>query len=416
MSSNYALDLDWIKPFTKPTFEPSCLGTTEIFVPPREIIDYSSQFYTFDLPNLGDRFLNLKSIKLYLSGSIKNSDGSNLTEADNDLCLVNNSLHSLFQNVSVTIGTNQCTIAYQDYPFLSLMQLADKVSSASQLGLNGYLSNTGDMVKGENLGRQTRKENSNKKQHYIGHLNCDIFQINSYLINHVPISIQLQKAKPDFYIQTTHAKSYNFVIDDIKIVFDCININPRLSETIHQYIKTKPAVYSFEHLRIKKFNIPTNSNSYTIPRIWDGNLPRRLVFAFINQDVYRGTKTSDPTDLITGKLKYLNLYVNEQLLFRINVSGYTVTSIQRLFEFMQVQYDCFIDQRVFKHSLPLQCLDLNKLCNQNNVCINEISGSGSLHCELEFEESTSESLILMLFTFTTAHLSITENREAAIYV
>ena len=71
MSSHYALDLDWVKPFSPQTFEPSCLGTNEITITPREILDDSSSYFTFDFPSLGDRFINLRSVKLFVSGIIK---------------------------------------------------------------------------------------------------------------------------------------------------------------------------------------------------------------------------------------------------------------------------------------------------------------------------------------------------------
>ena len=62
---------------------------------------------------------------LYVRGKLNHVDKSAL-EADEDVDLINTSLHSLWSSITVTIGQNQTTLTTNDYPFLSLMQTAVK--------------------------------------------------------------------------------------------------------------------------------------------------------------------------------------------------------------------------------------------------------------------------------------------------
>ena len=61
-------------------------------------------------------------------------------DANEDVALINNSLHCLFSSITVVVDQDQNTLIYNDYPFLSVLQLADKTQVIDQFhNMTGYL-------------------------------------------------------------------------------------------------------------------------------------------------------------------------------------------------------------------------------------------------------------------------------------
>ena len=213
------VDTKWVMPFLPPVTEPSCLGTTQIMIRPREPLSYNTQVFNFDLPTLGERFPVLSSMQLFVKGSVKRSDGTKLAKAEK-VAIANNSIHSLFSTVSAIVGENQTKLTYRDYPYIALLKVVDTLKRNDQrLPLLWFQPDNGLTLPDHtfvNFKERMDMCAESKSLHLLGHLQCDIADMTSYLLKNTPFSIQLEKSSPKCHIDaSTTDQEYAFFIDDI---------------------------------------------------------------------------------------------------------------------------------------------------------------------------------------------------------
>ena len=85
-------------------------STYKVFVPPIKNLDSSDQSYEFELPVLDSSLIDLQGILIYVRGRVRKQNAEGAWEAlvkDEQAVVSNNSLHTLFDSVSVTMGANQ---------------------------------------------------------------------------------------------------------------------------------------------------------------------------------------------------------------------------------------------------------------------------------------------------------------------
>ena len=416
---SYTFDQVWASPFTPRQVEPSCLGTSQIRLHPRESITSNTKCFSFDFPTLGEYYPNLSSVQLFVRGSVK-VDGVTLEEG-HVVALTNNGLHSLFSSIMVTVGENQAKITYDDYPYLALLHMTDKLQMQDQyLTSAGFTPDHGIHMSKEpkyNLNFIARKNIAAKSQsmELMGKLWCDILDIDSFLLKNTPLSIQLKKSNSKFHIDAIDpSKQYDFVIDKMYLLVDMVLPDPNLSSTIERKLTETPAKYNFEHLSLKRFNVPKDTTTHNLTRIWSGTLPRRFAFSIISEEAYTGNYALSTMNLPLTNVKSLNLKVNERDLINIDLNDHMI-SYHRLLQFLQVGGSSCVSYNAFKYSLGFLCVDLNTLCQNNESCITEVHPSGTLSLVIEFAKPTSNSLLCMMFAFTDATLTINSDKEADIH-
>ena len=105
-----ALNNKWLLPFTDSQVDISALNTSQIKLLPRQSLSQNSKIFNFDVPVLGEYYADLSKLKIYVKGSVCESDGTKLT-ADEKVAVCNNFLNSLFEKVEVSIGHNQNSLS-----------------------------------------------------------------------------------------------------------------------------------------------------------------------------------------------------------------------------------------------------------------------------------------------------------------
>lgn len=253
----------------------------------------------------------------------------------------------------------------------------------------------------------------------MGHLWCDILDLDSHLLKNTPFSLQLEKSSsPTRYIDAEPIEgtiiSYDFFIDDMYILVDMALPSAELSSTIERRLETSPARYNFEHLSLKKFIVPQANYTYNFSRVWSGVLPRRFAFSFQAQLVYQGSYFLDSTKLSLDNIKSLNLKVNERDLISVDLHNSMVPNFERMIQFLQTGAEANVSIMSYKFSAGYICVDLNTLCQNNESCISEIHPSGTLSLELEFEKVTPTAWMCFMYSFCDGSLEVTKDRNANI--
>jgi hypothetical protein len=246
----------------------------------------------------------------------------------------------------------------------------------------------------------------------MGHLHVDLFQMNSFWPRNTPLSITLYKKSPEFYFEreTANKKKYNFIIENIELHLDALKVDPSLSEVLNKQLEVKPGQYSFEHLAFKKFDLGYGSSNVNVSSLWTGKLPRRFCLAMIPQSAYKGTYETDPLKFTMNGVSSISLQINAQEFMKINGKEKPFPLYYRLLQFLQVGSLSTISPQTYVYSFPVFCVDLNTLCQKNQSCITEISPSGTLSAEIEFDTPLTTSHLLVFFAYTNSDLFINHDR------
>ena len=104
---NFSADARWMTPFAPKYSEPACYGTTQLKLRPRELVSTSSKAtdFTFDIPSIGQDYINLQSIQLLVKGKVLD-ESDTVIGGDEGIAVCNNFLHSLFEKIDIICGVN----------------------------------------------------------------------------------------------------------------------------------------------------------------------------------------------------------------------------------------------------------------------------------------------------------------------
>ena len=410
--TNYTVDQTWVQPFTPVFKEPSVLSTSPLILKPREDISHKTKIFTFEFPTISEYVVDLKTVQLSIRGQLLHNNLS-LLEKEEDVYLSNAPLYSLFSSVNLVFGENQAKIVYNDYPHLALFQMLDKMTDNNRrIIMTGFIPDDGS--EDRNTIRKLFVSES-RECVLMGKVLTDILDIDSFLLKNTPLTIQFEKSDADFYVCSSDDENeYKFVIKDIELHVQTIKPNPQLTEAIESHIKSNDAIYNFDHLILKKFHIPDNVFNYNINRLWTGKLPRRFAFSTISQDTYQGVMYDDPMKLSLANIKKIKLKVNQKDLETIELENLSYLCYSKMLDFLQAGEHSFVTKGLFDKSLTFICFDLNMLCDNNSACVNELSPSGTLSMEISFKKNNDTPLILFMYAFNAAQLTIDNKRHCTI--
>ncbi|KAG8235302.1 hypothetical protein J437_LFUL014941 [Ladona fulva] len=153
----------------------------------------------FSISTSMDPYIDLATIELKLLVKLCKADGSNLSgNVNKQPGVVNNILHSLFDQCNVYINGTQVTPSDDHYAYC-------RESVESHLACDGWVIDTGDNINKQddaNVGFTKRRNlfANSKVVQLVGKLHGDIFSQSLYLIGGATLGIKLSLAKPSFYI------------------------------------------------------------------------------------------------------------------------------------------------------------------------------------------------------------------------
>ena len=246
-----SVDPRLIAMFTKAEGTVGVQGSFTHFVHPMRPPSGDDVEYTFELPNTGADYIDMKNIELYVRGKLTRADGTALVD-DEKVVLVNNSLHSLFETVTVLIGHNQQEIQMNNYPFKAyLRQLMHSQSSTPSMRGHGFVIEdftdpmpaTGDMGYGIDRYDWT---SSSKNVEFIGPTFIDVFETEGYLLPATPLRITFKRSREQFYVTTAASNAaidYKFTIDKIGLFVPTIKVAPYMTPLLEMQTDQVPARY-----------------------------------------------------------------------------------------------------------------------------------------------------------------------------
>lgn len=429
---------------TKPElllFEPkgvqySIIQTQEISFRPLASIDNSS-IIQFANQGKGDDYRNLASTYIVLKVKLnhkKDADTDNvvadetetLTTTNMKVSCVNNLLHSLFRQVTLTLNGKQIAQNNMNYSYRSFIEnvLNHSIESSQQHldtiiwemdtegKFDNFAGNIGLQKRGMMLPRGEEVE-------LIGRLHLDMFDSTQLLLNNVDFVLTFELNRPEFYLMKLDAKNTSELkILDATLYMEHVKLNPELMLSHNKLLEQKMAMYNFKRIDVRNILIPDKSTSFSLDNVYNGSLPELMIVGFVDTDAYNGNVMKNP----------YNFQHFDMTNFTASVNGYEITPRNLTFDFSkknpnsqrayfqffkQLNFHRFdrsnqITRELYNSGLFLLAFDLTP--DRGVDCANIVTG-GAIRLSGNFSKPLPSSVTAIVYLQFDADIGIDKERN-----
>lgn len=343
-------ELDLFKQFSVQT---AILSRRDVRIRPITSIEGGGNTIEFLIPGAGDDYIDPREIYIHVKTKLfKNSNGTGTVDAADKIGVVNNPLHSLFEQIDVyvndrVISSSDNNYAYRAY-ISSLLSFNDD-DKAFTLSTVGWKADDPGQYDNFDPSRTTAGANPvprdvnegfvNRRKPFLdgntvefyGKLQCDLFQQDRLIINKVDIRIKLVKKSSAFCVLGATGL---IQILDAELHVDKVTLSPDNQWGIEEALKERNITYPLRHIVTTAHSIPSGSQTAVLDNFILGSLPERLFFACVSSAAYHGDKTKNP-------FNFHHYDANE---VSINVDGVQIPSIPYKLDFDKNIYtQAFVD-------------------------------------------------------------------------
>lgn len=219
--------------------------------------------------------------------------------------IVNNSLHSMFSRVDVTLQNKLLTESDTSYPYQSYVKALLYTSREMKNGTMQMQLYYHDDVKGmddknwimtQNRGLKTRSRffDGSQEVELSGSLYCDLFEINKLIPNGVSLNITLYPSIPEFSLMVPDDDAYKLIITKATLSVCKTDVSPEIIAAHSELMVSEPAIYCYSKSEIKKVTLPNGVYNAEINDPFTGRVPSELVIALVESHAAHGSFKKNP--------------------------------------------------------------------------------------------------------------------------
>jgi len=265
------------------------------------LADIASGPIEFNITGNND-FIDLSATTLHVRAKIVKADGTAYEKDKAEVAFANNALHSMFQDVIVSINETIVEGGEQNYNMKSLISTLFTYSDSTmerQLFAAGFVKDeAGKMDELTNKGYVTRKgwTNGGTSKDFYGKLFVDMFQQPRYLIGNVNMKIKLIRAAHALALWTNAVgEKPKFIIEAATLYLRKVRPHPQIvNDVIMSMSKGASAHYPINRVEISTFPVPANTIKFSKDQLFYGKVPKILVMCMPDNVASSGTYTTNP--------------------------------------------------------------------------------------------------------------------------
>lgn len=279
----------------------------------------------FDISGTSTANLDLQKTTMKMCVKITKKDGKpitayNLEKTSGDfVTMVDNSLHSIFQQVDVSFNQNLITTSLGCYyPYKAYFDtLLENTNDEIEGQLKGQLFEKDSYLPeeieyGSNIGIVSRFEYTEKGRacYMQGNLKLDICQQERLIPNSVRVRIKLHQSGDSFRIIAGSKEEYELHVLDSKLYVCHVTVNPEVVVAQSEALKVQPFIYPLWKSDIRLLNIERGSFSWSMDDIYQGLIPSNLIIALCSSEAVNGGYSKYPFNFKTYNVNYIDVALN----------------------------------------------------------------------------------------------------------
>ena len=419
--------------FTLPPTQTSIESTQWIEYKPVTTISEDS-YLEFLIPGNSEDYIDLAHTMI--SVRLRLEQGGEAIEDTALVAPVNNFLHSLFNQVDVffnqkAVSPPSNAYAYRAY-IETLLNYSNEAKKSHLTSSLWYEDTPGEM----NAPLSTITQNSpklstntgvNKRNSFIkggktldllGHLHCDVFNQEKFLLNGVEMRVRLIRSKDVFCLIDYENDNVKVHLLEASLRVRRAKINPGVLLAHSKALTRGTAKYPLTRVEVKSFTLHTNSSGETLDNIILGQLSKRIIIGFVSNKAFNGDKKENPFNFQHFDLTYLALTVDGiQVPSKPIPPEYPTTysdAFQTLFSGTGIHFaneGNNISRESYPHGYCLYAFDLTPDLSANSNAHWNLVKTGSVRLELRFGKVLSHSVNCVVYTEYDNVLEIDSSRQ-----
>ena len=307
----------------------------DIFERPQLLVNFDGSFeqkigplYAPNGPTLefevkGDRtnFIDLQNIYLEVKCKIVKTDNTNLNYVTGDATqqdtpvFVNNTLHSLFSDCTVTaqgVKVSSANGLYAHKAFIETEFSHNLEAKNTWLECQGYNYESNPST--HTLTAFTKREaetRSSATVTFIGRVASDFFSCEKHLVSGVELRIFFLRTRPEFcLIYDDAGKDYKVNITQANLYVRKMTLTENAYSAIETTLAKATARYRYTEIIPRTFLIGQNSQSWDQENVFSGQPIRRFILAMSTNAGFVGAKTTNPFHYQKFGLRSITVYRN----------------------------------------------------------------------------------------------------------
>ena len=233
---------------------------------------------------------------------------------------MNNSLHSIFNQVDVYFNQNLVSPANNAYPYRAYLESLlnyGLAAKSSHLTTNLWVTDVaGEMDeapgsgKNEGLIKRQKYLQEGKTVDLIGHLHCDVFNQDKLLLNGVEVRLRLVQSKDTFCLMDASDVNYSVHINEATFLVRHVKMSPTVIIAHANTLASTTAKYLITRIEIKSFTIHRGITGENIENVILGQLPKRITLVLVNNKAYNGDRALNTFNFQNFSINFLSLYID----------------------------------------------------------------------------------------------------------
>ena len=286
----------------------------------------SSSPIEFIVSGSGEDYMDLNNTLLEVKACIKTTNNSPVKAAA-AVAPINNTLHSLFSQIDVSLNDVNVSSATTTYPYRAYIEThlnygTDAKKSRLQAAMyfiddNLTVSNPiPDSSSARNMGLKRRHGICTAKPTFdmIGPLHVDVFNQSKYMLNGVTMKVRMTRSKDSFVLMAKSDVTESFKVDILsaKLFVRKLKIRPSLCLAHERILQQKTVKYPITRVECKVIHLPQGQKSFTHDNLFLGQLPKRIVLGLVDNRVFNGDISLNPYNFQHCNLNYLAVHLDGQ--------------------------------------------------------------------------------------------------------
>ena len=378
--------------------------------------------------NNPDCFLELNKTEVEVKYRIKKADGTNLT-AEDRVGTINYTAASLFSSVEVKLNNKTITHGSSNYAERAIMEVLmtyNHDALNSWLGAGHFEKDTAGRMdvadpsaadNAANHGLKKRAEYSKESKLVTvrGKLHEDLFNQPRPLPSNSRLYIRFTRNK-DQYCLMSSVENANYKIDIEEMTLHIRKIH--VTDDVKKHLAGQRIVLPIDRVIQKEFSVPQGGSKFIENSLHSGQIPKRLVFAFVGNNAHVGSYTGNPFNWAHVNVQKVSLLrdgqiINNRPLSVDFASGNVMDGYWSLMRATNTRYanagPLITFDEYKKGGYALWAYDLSPShCDEQ---FNDPKQRGSLTLEVEFANNTTAPLVLCVYLQFDSDIIINEVGE-----
>lgn len=406
---------------------------------------------SFDITGDSSHYLDLSYTELWLKVRLQRKkeksteiEDASFDDNKSDVGPVNNILHSLFQQVQIYLNGREVENTNSNYAYkayIANLLSFNRESKETFLAMEGFVKDTPGQMDNvqcvavmEDDPKSTTTPKAQRAKEFVANkgliarynlfkksqpiqlrarLQCDIFNINRYLLSNVNMTVKLTRSKPEFYLMGT-SERHMINIEETFLRVRRVKIAPSVMVDHAMALEKATAKYPIKRVIVKQFTLPYNANKASICGIHSGIMPTRVVFGFLGNQAYDGTLATNPFNFRNLDITHLSLKISSKSVpYSSGIEmDYTNNCYMQAYNtlYQNIRESANdITYSDYKSGYTLYAFDLSPdLCTAEHF---NIFKDGSLDLDIDFKTAIQESLTTIFYLEFDNIIEITKQRN-----